>query len=504
MIPAVAYIRYSSDNQKETSLSQQENEIRDYAKRNNLNIIKVYSDKALSGRTADTRPAFLQMIEDAKLGTFEVIVCWNSSRFSRSMRDSYNYIYELEQARVRLEFVTETIPSADDPVTGIMTGAFHFAMNEIYSRKLSIDTLRGMRQNAEAARWNGSGIPLGLRKNKEGKLEPCPETSGIVRKVFLDFDRGKSIKVITEELNEAKITNSRGNPFKPNTVVNLLKRVQYKGTASWGGIVIENAILPQIIETELWDRVQQKLNSKKHKRITSAHNFMLTGKLFCAHCKSMMVGTSGTSRTGAVHSYYMCQKKQKKLCSKRNVRQRLIEDLLVEEANNLLTDDAVKSIAKAIVECCNEQNDSPYVQQLYRERADIQEALANLAIALEKGREIDFTLDLIEKKRAEEKDINERIAKEENLKMYYTEDDVVRFLEYLRTGDIKGEDYRQTIIDTLVSEVYLYDSEDNDNDRMIAVLNVGSKPLEISTNLREDIENALSSDKAFSREPTKI
>lgn len=55
---------YSSHNQKETSIEDQVRVCEEYAKRHDINIIKVYPDKATSGRT-DKRRHFQDMIEDS-------------------------------------------------------------------------------------------------------------------------------------------------------------------------------------------------------------------------------------------------------------------------------------------------------------------------------------------------------------------------------------------------------------------------------------------------------
>ena len=497
MVPVVAYIRYSSDNQKESSLDDQEREIRAYAKRKGFEIVKVYADKALSAKT-DDRPAFLQMIKDAESGTFERVVCWKVNRFSRNRLHSLMYKKKLAEHGVSVEYVAESIPDGPE---GIILESVLEGMAEFYSAELAQNIKRGMEGNALRAKYNGGVIPFGLKLDRDRKLVPCEETAPIVEKVFTDFDRGKSLKDIAAELNAAKVTNSIGNSFKPNAVSALLRRVQYVGTYSHSGVVVEGAIEP-IVDKELFDRVQKRLDTKKNKRTVPVHDFVLTGKLFCGHCKSMMVGTSGTSRTGEVHSYYICQKKKKKACTKRNVRQYLIEDLLIEKAHSLLTDCTIKTAAEDIATYCKEQENNPYTQQLYKEQADIQKALDNLATALERGEEVDFILSRVKTKRTELQDVEERIARERDSRVYFSEDDVVCFLNYLKTGDVTNEVYRSSLISIFINRVYLYDDEDSANDKMIVVLNAGDKPVLITANLQGEIEGAFSSsDRACSAPP---
>ena len=69
MIPAVIYARFSSSAQREASIEQQITVCTAFAKQNGYNVLQTYSDRALTGRTAN-RPQFLQMIRDAREGTF--------------------------------------------------------------------------------------------------------------------------------------------------------------------------------------------------------------------------------------------------------------------------------------------------------------------------------------------------------------------------------------------------------------------------------------------------
>ena len=45
--------------------------------------------------------------------------------------------------------------------------------------------------------------------------------------------------------------------------------------------------------------------------------YLLTTKLFCGHCKEMMVGYGGTSKTGRQYHYYMCKNARRKKCGKK-------------------------------------------------------------------------------------------------------------------------------------------------------------------------------------------
>ena len=64
---AVIYARFSSVGQREESIEGQMRECGDYAKRKGYTVVKSYADRAISGKKADNRPEFMQMIVFVKI-----------------------------------------------------------------------------------------------------------------------------------------------------------------------------------------------------------------------------------------------------------------------------------------------------------------------------------------------------------------------------------------------------------------------------------------------------
>ena len=85
----VIYARYSSDHQREESIEGQIRECEAYAKKNGIRVLKVYTDRAFSGKS-DNRPDFQKMITESHRKLFDVIIVWKLDRFSRDRID-FNY-----------------------------------------------------------------------------------------------------------------------------------------------------------------------------------------------------------------------------------------------------------------------------------------------------------------------------------------------------------------------------------------------------------------------------
>ena len=80
----------------------------------------------------------------------------------------------------------------------------------------------------------------------------------------------------------------------------VLKNRKYIGEYRYGKIVIPDK-LPVIIDVELFDRVQRRMEVNRHApaRAKADEEYLLTTKLFCGHCGRMLAGESDRSRNGA-------------------------------------------------------------------------------------------------------------------------------------------------------------------------------------------------------------
>lgn len=147
----VIYARYSSDRQREESIEGQIRVCEDFAKRNDLSVLKVYSDRALTGRT-DKRPEFQLMVKEAELRMFEVVIVYKLNRFARNHYDSASCKHKLKKYGVKVVSSMENI--ADDP-SGILLESVIEGMAEYYSAELSENVIRGQTENILEGKWTG-------------------------------------------------------------------------------------------------------------------------------------------------------------------------------------------------------------------------------------------------------------------------------------------------------------------------------------------------------------
>ena len=102
------------------SLDAQEKEIRAFAKLHDISIAGKYSDEGKSGKNAEHRPAFNQMMNDIKCKKDNVkfVLVFKLSRFARNTSDTAKYLQELASYGVGLLGVKDGIDTST--VTGKM------------------------------------------------------------------------------------------------------------------------------------------------------------------------------------------------------------------------------------------------------------------------------------------------------------------------------------------------------------------------------------------------
>ena len=453
----VIYARYSSHNQTEQSIEGQIAVCEEYAKRNNYTIVGQYIDRALTG-TNDNRAQFQKMIADSNKKMFNGVLVYQLDRFARNRYDSATYKAKLKKNNVRVFSAKENI---SDDASGVLMESVLEGMAEYYSVELSQKVKRGMNINAQKCLYNGGIVTLGYKIDKNKKYIIDEENARIVKEIFNKFVNGSTIVDIVKSLNERKLKTSYGNNFNKSGVSLILSNKKYIGTYKYKEIEIENGI-PSIIEKETFYKAQEILKTYKRApgRAKAKMEYLLTTKLFCGNCKEMMIGVSGTSITKRIYNYYSCNGKKKHICNRKNIQKDYIEDLVIEQARNVLTNDNIEKIANSIVELTKkEKNNSNfiYLQKRLRENEkQTKNLLDGLKICdIDSVRKTIF--EEISKMEQEHKEIENQILIEKSQNIEITKPQIKFFLNELKNGNENDIKYKKLLINVLIDKVYVYD-----------------------------------------------
>lgn len=452
---AVIYARYSSHNQKEESIEQQVEECTAFAESSGIKVIKVYADKAISGRT-DKRTQFQRMMRDAEKGLFRTVIAYKSNRIARNMLQALTYEAKLDGMGIKTLYAKEEFGNS---AAGRFALRTMMNVNQFYSENMAEDIRRGMEDNAANCKVNGP-LPLGYRKGEDGKFAVNPREAAVVKEVYDRFYAGSSLVDIANSLNARGIKTKHGSQWNKGSFHRLLTNDCYIGVYRHSGIVVNDGV-PPIIDKEVFYSVQDRLASKKtpQGRTRNDSDYLLTGKLFCGYCGSYMTGVSGISHTGNKHHYYACvNRKTGKGCKKKHVRREWIESLVAELTKKIiLQDDVIEWIAANAVDYQEKARRDSDIALMEAELAENQKAVKNIITAIEQGiftastkdRLLELELDISTQKRAIllAQAANKPIEKER----------IIFALEQFRDGDVCDPKYRQRLITAFVKKIYLWD-----------------------------------------------
>lgn len=303
LLVAALYIRVSTDKQEELSPDSQKRLLLEYAKNHDMVVSEkhIYIENGISGRKADKRPKFQQMIAAAKSDAhpFDVILLWKFSRFARNQEESIVYKSMLRN-KCHVDVVSISEPLIDGPFGGLIERIIEW-MDEFYSIRLSGDVTRGMTENALRGAYQ-CRPPLGYKiPYHKATPEIVPEEADIVRTIFDKYVNEKmSIFAIVKYLNSLGLKTSHGKPFEKRSLEYILQNPGYAGDIRWNRTVNETNEIrdpsewiirpghhPAIISKELFLQAQERYNSEYQRRNakpSEVTKHWLSGVLKCPSC----------------------------------------------------------------------------------------------------------------------------------------------------------------------------------------------------------------------------
>ena len=453
----VIYARYSSDNQREESIDGQLRECKAFAEKNDIQILDIYVDRALSAKT-DNRPDFQRLIKDSAKGKFDVVLVWKLDRFARNRYDSAHYKTQLRKNGVRVVSATERISEGAE---GILLESMLEGMAEYYSAELAEKVKRGMTENALKCKYNGGTLPVGYTVDENKFYQLDPVVAPIIADAFKHYAEGASMREIVDELNMRGVRNTRGGRISINNVTNMFHNRKYMGEYKFDDVVVPNGI-PAIVSEELFERVQDRMahNKKAPAKHKAEDEYLLTTKLFCGKCGRFMVGESGHSTTtNIVHRYYKCVGvKRKKDCDKKTVKKEWIENLVIEQIKKIIfNDDLISDLVDLAYNALQVENTAlPLLRKQYTQ---VQKSIDNLLNAMEQGIITPSTKERLEALEQQKNELSVQIIKEEAARPTITKEEILFWFHRFRKLDTDKIEHRRRLIDSFINAIYLYDDK---------------------------------------------
>ncbi|MFH2116731.1 MAG: recombinase family protein [Bacillota bacterium] len=456
---AVVYARYSTDNQTENSIDGQISVCEDYALKNDLIIINHYIDRALSGST-DKRPDFQKMMRDSYDNKFDYVLVYKLDRFSRDEYDDIVNERILNQNGVKRLSATEYLPDAPE---GIILKSIMRAYNQYYAAEAQQKIIRGLDENVKKGLMVGGSVTWGYTMENK-KYIVNEEIAPNIRLIFEMYLQNKTLYEIINELNRLGITNSKQKPFKDHQHISkILHNKRYIGTFIYKGIEYSN-YLPSIIDEGIFYRVQKMIgkNATTPGKIRNIGRYLLSGKLYCGHCDSPMVGISGTGKSTKVYNYYSCANRRIGACDKENEPKDYLEDYVVQQTiNHVLNDENLEPLINRIIEvqCKKELSDDLALEGMKKQFTHLKKQIENVTDAVKEGlysKTLATELNSLENRK---EDLDLEIKKyEAKIPIKMSKDVLLFFFSSFKKRELT-ESLKAQIIDSLVHKVVVFDDK---------------------------------------------
>lgn len=452
------YLRYSSDRQTEQSIEGQLRELIFYCKQHRYRVAAVYVDRAISAHASmDKRPAFQQMLSDSTRAPWKTVLVYKLDRFARNREDAAIARMRLRKAGCNVESAKEGISKNPE---GVILEALLEGMAEYYSLELSQKVRRGMNETARKGQNTGGPVPLGY-KVVDKRLQIDPMTAPLVEEAFHRYADGETVAAICEDFNARGYRTNRGTKFNKSSFKNVFRNEKYIGVYTFDEIRSENTV-PRIIPDELWRSVQSRLkvNEQAPARGKAKVPYLLAGKIFCGHCGSPMVGECGRGKGGRTYNYYSCAtRKKSRSCEKKPVPKDWIEDVVAQDALEVLSDEIIDYVATvAARQSDDELRENTRIPAIEQQLKDIEGKLRNLMKALESTSSApDVIVTRIAELESQKKCLTAELAEESRSVIQLTKEMVVYFLQSVREKVIPLETQKSMLLSLLVNSVTVYD-----------------------------------------------
>lgn len=341
-ISAVAYARFSSDKQQESSITVQLAAIRKFCASHNIQLIREYVDEAQTGTNAN-RKQFQQMIKDAASKEFKFVIVHRMDRWARNVDDARHYKKVLARYGIKMVSALEEF---DETPEGEFFELVSMGMAELYSKKLAREAAAGKIANAKLGKAHGGTPLLGYKvKNKRYVIEE--KEAEAVKIIFAMAADGYGYTQIRDYLNAHGYRHADGRLFTAH-FYDILRNKKYIGEYIYNrasakdefgqrnnhrnkpakDIIRVPDAMPRLVDEKTFYKVQSILDARKNGTAPPLgkpnRKYLLSGLLRCKECGRAICGASAFT-AGLRYPIYRCGAKGR-TCPTRVINADYLED----------------------------------------------------------------------------------------------------------------------------------------------------------------------------------
>lgn len=291
-----AYCRVSTEaEEQENSLENQKAHYEDMIRSNpEYEFVNIYYDFGVSGYK-ENRPAFQEMMQDARDSKFDLIITKSVSRFARNTVTFLKAVRELKELGIGIFFELQNINTLTESGELMLTiiSAFAQAESETYSQLSKMGIQRKYEKGEPIQRLERS---FGYMKNSAGEYIPDPSEAKWVKLIYELIADGYSTADVQRYLNSSGVKTVKGARFTESTILRIVENEIYKGdfimhkyfvnadrkevknTGQVDSWYIEDDH-PAIVSRRLWQKAQDALAAKRE--------YLATGSIVGENCEEV-------------------------------------------------------------------------------------------------------------------------------------------------------------------------------------------------------------------------
>ncbi len=249
------------------------------------------------------------MVRRIERGEANAILSWKLDRIARNFDDGGKVIGLLQRGVIQ---EIRTFEKSYLPADNVLMIAVEFGMANQYSRDLTINVSRGLREKIRRGIFP-SKAPLGyFNEPRLRTIEPLPRVFPKVKRILELFATGEySTTGIQREMVKVRLFGTKGQPPHLSTINKMLRNPFYYGAFYYTAELHQGAHVP-MISKETFDRIQAALvtHGKPRKR-RQKDKFLFLDFATCGSCGFSITAERHIKKSGLRFDYYRCTHKNK-------------------------------------------------------------------------------------------------------------------------------------------------------------------------------------------------
>ena len=321
---------------------------RTYAQEHGHEIVQVYHEVAISGKTEIERrtalPELIAAVKDRKTRNFDGVIVWRTDRLCRNPAEWHRVLSIFDKHKCELISVMDPVrrdTAANRLMTSIMADA------SAYEREVTGERIYAHHLASHlAGKWTGGPVCMGFKWDREAGVFKLDDRIGDVIAAFEAFVscNGNAMGA-AKALNRQGIRSPRGVHWSNHMVLSTINRPMYRQRISYDGRVIDApAVVPESVPAALIAQAELLIEANKRgkrtpRQVGSTRPY--SGIDYCSQCGGRMVAIYGGK-----YGSWACTHRRNHICDSVYVSSSFI-DAMIAEAVQLLLEKLSEEIVSA-------------------------------------------------------------------------------------------------------------------------------------------------------------